>query len=151
MASKFETASEMDADKAMGMRRRFNSSSDMKRAVGLGSAKSGVGHWWGQRVTAAGNVVLAVWFLASILLLPAYDRATVVAWIASPWTAIPLLLLIVSVFWHARLGVQVMLEDYIHTEGMKLLSLIALNFFIIVVAMAAAFSVLTIAFGGFRA
>lgn len=151
MASKFETASEMDAEKGLGMSRRFNSSSQMKRALGLGSAKSGVSHWWGQRVTAAGNVILAVWFLASILLLPAYDRVTVVTWIASPLTAVPLLLLIVSVFWHARLGMQVMLEDYIHSEGLKLLSFVALNFFIILVAMASAFSVLTIAFGGFRA
>ena len=143
MASNSETAS--------GLRRRFNSSSDMKRARGLGSAKSGVQHWWLQRVTAAGNVVLAVWFLASILLLPAYDRVTVVSWIASPLTAVPLLLLILSVFWHLRLGVQVMIEDYVHAEGLKLMSFIALNFFVFLVAAAAAFSVLTIAFGGFRA
>ncbi len=143
MASNSETAS--------GLRRRFNSSSDMKRARGLGSAKSGVQHWWLQRVTAAGNAVLAVWFLASILLLPAYDRVTVVSWIASPLTAVPLLLLILSVFWHLRLGVQVMIEDYVHAEGLKLMSFIALNFFVFLVAAAAAFSVLTIAFGGFRA
>lgn len=132
------------------MASRFNSASETKRALGLGSAKSGVSHWWLQRVTAAGNIVLAVWFLASIILLPAYDRATVISWIASPLTAVPLLLLVLSVFWHVRLGMQVMVEDYVHSPGLKMMTFIALNFFVFAVAAAAAFSVLTIAFGAFR-
>lgn len=129
----------------------FNSASGLKRVRGLGSAKSGVHHWWLQRVTAASNLILLVWFLASLILLPSFDRSSVLAWISSPLVAVPLLLLIVSTFWHARLGVQVLIEDYVHSEGLKLLAIIALNFFIFGIAAVAAFSVLIIAFGGVRA
>ncbi|MCG2841583.1 succinate dehydrogenase, hydrophobic membrane anchor protein [Sandaracinobacter sp. RS1-74] len=129
----------------------FNSASGLKRVRGLGSAKSGVHHWWLQRVTAASNLILLVWFLASLILLPSFDRSSVLAWISSPLVAVPLLLLIVSTFWHARLGVQVLIEDYVHSEGLKLLAIIVLNFFIFGIAAVAAFSVLIIAFGGVRA
>lgn len=128
----------------------FNSSSSLKQVRGLGSAKSGVHHWWLQRVTAAGNLVLLAWFIASLILLPSLDRSSVLAWVSSPLVAIPLLLLIFTTFWHARLGVQVLIEDYVHSEGLKLLAFIALNFFILGTAAVAAFSVLIIAFGGPR-
>lgn len=128
----------------------FNSGSDLKRVRGLGSAKSGVHHWWLQRVTAAGNLILLAWFIASLILLPSLARSSVLAWLSSPLVAIPMLLLILSTFWHARLGVQVMIEDYVHSEGRKLLAFIALNFFIFGTAAVAAFSVLIIAFGGPR-
>ncbi len=129
----------------------FNSSSDIKRVRGLGSAKSGVHHWWLQRVTAAGNIVLLAWFIASLILLPSLDRSSVLAWVSSPLVAVPMLLLILTTFWHARLGVQVLIEDYVHSEGLKLLAFMALNFFILGTAAVAAFSVLIIAFGGPRA
>lgn len=132
------------------MASKFNSPSDMKRARGLGSAKSGVHHWWLQRVTAAGNLVLLVWLVASLIMLPALDRVTVVTWLSSPFVAVPMLLLILTTFWHARLGVQVMLEDYVHSESLRLLSFLALNFFILGTAALAVFSVLLIAFGGAR-
>ncbi|MBS3962024.1 MAG: succinate dehydrogenase, hydrophobic membrane anchor protein [Sandarakinorhabdus sp.] len=125
----------------------FQSASALKRVRGLGSAGSGVRHWWLQRVTAAGNLVLLIWFVASVLLLPTLDHGSVVAWIAQPLVAVPLLLLIFSTFWHARLGLQVMIEDYVHAEGLKLLAFIALNFFIMAAGAVAAFSVLAIAFG----
>lgn len=125
----------------------FKSASDVKRVRGLGSAKSGVHHWWMQRVTAAGNLVLLVWFITSLLLLPNFDHATVLGWVAQPLVAVPLLLLILTTFWHAKLGLQVVLEDYVHTEGMKLLAIIALNFFILGMGAVAAFSVLAIALG----
>lgn len=128
----------------------FNSTSDLKRVRGLGTAKSGVHHWWLQRVTAAGNLILLAWFVASLILLPSLDRSSILAWLSSPLVAIPALLLILSTFWHARLGVQVMIEDYVHSEGLKLLAFIALNFFILGTAAVAAFSVLIIAFGGPR-
>ena len=128
----------------------FNSSSGLKRVRGLGSAKSGVHHWWLQRVTAAGNIVLLAWFIASLILLPSLDRSSVLAWLSSPLVAVPMLLLILTTFWHARLGVQVLIEDYVNTEGLKLLAFIALNFFILGTAAVAAFSVLIIAFGGPR-
>lgn len=129
----------------------FNSSSGLKQVRGLGSAKSGVHHWWLQRVTAAGNLILLAWFVASLILLPSFDRSSVLAWLSSPLVAVPMLLFILTTFWHARLGVQVLIEDYVHAEGLKLLAIIALNFFILGTAAVAVFSVLIIAFGGARA
>lgn len=129
------------------MASRFDSASGLKRVRGLGSAKSGVHHWWLQRVTAVSNFVLMIWFLASLILLPGLDHGSVVAWIAQPLVAVPLLLLTFSTFWHARLGVQVMIEDYVHAEGPKLLAVIALNFFILGMGAVATFSILSIAFG----
>lgn len=125
----------------------FHSATDLKRVRGLGSARSGVHHWWLQRVTAAANLLLFVWFVASLLSLPALDHASVRAWIEQPLVAVPLLLLIVSSFWHARLGVQVMIEDYVRAEGTKLLAILILNLFLLGTGALAAFSVLKIAFG----
>jgi len=125
----------------------FQSASGLKRVRGLGSAKSGTRHWWLQRVTAASNLLLLIWFVTSLLLLPGRDHSSMIAWISQPLVAVPLLLLIFSTFWHARLGVQVMIEDYVHAEGLKLLAFIALNFFILGAGAIAAFSVLAIAFG----
>ncbi len=129
------------------MASRFHSSSDMKRARGLGSAKAGVHHWWLVRVTAVGNFTLLLWFVASLLLLPSLDHATVTAWIAQPLVAIPLVLMILSTFWHARLGFQVFIEDYVHSDGWKLIALTALSFFLLALGAASIFSVLAIAFG----
>ena len=117
------------------------------RVRGLGSAKSGALHWWQQRVTAAGNLLLVPWFIASLVRLPALDYATVTAWLRQPVAAVPLLLLIASVFWHFRLGLQVFIEDYLHEEGTKLLAILALNFYAVAGAAVAVFCVLKIALG----
>ena len=117
------------------------------RVRGLGTAKSGTGHWWQQRVTAIGNLVLMTWFIVSLVRLPNLEYQTMIAWLQQPIAAIPLLLLIASVFYHFRLGVQVMLEDYIHHEGNKVLAMMLLNFYVIALAFTAIFSVLKIAFG----
>jgi succinate dehydrogenase / fumarate reductase membrane anchor subunit len=129
------------------MATNFESASGLKRVRGLGSAKSGVHHWWLQRVTAVGNFALMAWFVLSLLLLPNLDHSSVIAWIAQPLVAVPLMLLVLSTFWHARLGVQVMIEDYVHAEGLKLLSVLALNFFILGAGALALFSIARIAFG----
>jgi succinate dehydrogenase / fumarate reductase, membrane anchor subunit len=117
------------------------------RVRGLGTAKSGTGHWWQQRVTAIGNLVLMSWFIVSLVRLPNLEYRTMIAWLQQPIAAIPLLLLIASVFYHFRLGVQVMLEDYIHHEGNKVLAMMLLNFYVVALAFTAVFSVLKIAFG----
>jgi len=120
---------------------------EIGRVRGLGAAKSGVGHWWQQRVTAVANLALVLWFVVSLVRLPGLDYASVVVWLRQPVAAIPMLLLIVSVFYHFRLGVQVFIEDYLHNEGTKLLALLALNFYALGGAAAAVFAVLKIALG----
>src|SRR3546814_6880673 len=84
------------------------------RVRGLGAAKEGTHHWWHQRLTAGGNLLLVLWFVFSMARLPAYDHAPLIDWIGSPWVAIPLVLLVASVFYHFRIGLQVLIEDYEH-------------------------------------
>lgn len=129
------------------MASNFQSATGIKRVRGLGSAKGGVHHWWLQRVTAVSNLLLAAWFIGSLMLLPDLSFASVTAWIGQPLVAVPLLLLVFSTFWHARLGMQVMIEDYVHSEGLKLFALIKMNLFVVAAGAVAAFSILSIAFG----
>jgi succinate dehydrogenase / fumarate reductase membrane anchor subunit len=117
------------------------------RVRGLGSAKSGAHHWWMQRVTAAGNILLLLWFVVSIFRLPALDYKTVTEWLRSPLVAVPLILLTINVFWHLRLGLQVVLEDYEKDET-KILGLIFINFFAVGGGALAIFSILKIVFAG---
>jgi succinate dehydrogenase / fumarate reductase membrane anchor subunit len=112
---------------------------------GLGPAKEGTHHWWHQRLTAGSNLLLMLWFVISIALLPAYDQSTLIAWLASPWAAVPMILLVVSTFYHFRLGLQVVIEDYQHDET-RIVLLILLNFFSVGVATLAVFSILKVAF-----
>ncbi|WP_068080954.1 MULTISPECIES: succinate dehydrogenase, hydrophobic membrane anchor protein [Novosphingobium] len=112
------------------------------RVRGLGSAHSGAHHWIVQRVSAIGNLVLTAWFAVSLLLMPNFNYITVHDWIVSPVSAVALSLLIISVFWHVRLGMQVLIEDYLHEAGTKFVALAALN---LVVFGAAFYGVFTIA------
>jgi succinate dehydrogenase / fumarate reductase membrane anchor subunit len=114
---------------------------------GLGSAKQGTGHWWHQRLTAGSNLFLMLWFLLAVAQVPAYDYAALRLWLSSAWVAIPLILLIASVFYHFRLGLQVVIEDYQHGES-RVLLMILLNFFTVAAAGVAIFSILKIAFTG---
>ncbi|RJF90423.1 succinate dehydrogenase, hydrophobic membrane anchor protein [Sphingomonas cavernae] len=126
----------------------MGSGTGIGRVRGLGSAKHGSKHWLHQRLTAAGNLVLVLWLLFSLLSLGSLEHAGVVAWLSSPLVAVPMMLMIVSVFWHLKLGMQVMMEDYVHDEGLKLLSLVAINFYAIGAAALALFSIAKIAFTG---
>ncbi len=94
---------------------------------GLGSAHHGAHHWLAARTTAIGNLVLMTWFIISLLLLSDYSYASVTAWLSQPIAAVPMILLVISVFYHARLGLQVVIEDYIHEPGSKFALLSALN------------------------
>ena len=117
------------------------------RVRGLGSAKSGSHHWWLQRLTAAGNILLLLWFVFSILKLPALDHKNVVEWMASPLVAVPLLLLVVNTFWHFRLGLQVLIEDYLHDYA-RVAAIVLLNFYTVGAAALAIFAILRVAFAG---
>ncbi len=94
---------------------------------GLGSAKEGLGHWTMQRLTGIGNAVLIIWFLISAMTLAGADYQETVSWLASPVTAGLMLLLIASVFYHAKLGLQVVIEDYVHHHGLKIAALTAVT------------------------
>ena len=118
------------------------------RVRGLGSARSGAGHWWHERLTSVSTLILFVWLLVSLLRLPSLDHGIVTEWLGSPIAAVPMLLLIVSTFWHLKLGMQVVIEDYVHEEGWKFFSIALLNFFTIGAGALAFFSVLKIAFSG---
>ena len=100
----------------------------IKRVRGLGSAHEGAHHWLLQRFTAIGNLVLMLFLVVSLALLPSYDYATMSGWASQTLPATALALLIVSVFWHARLGLQVLVEDYVHDAGTKFAVLALLNF-----------------------
>lgn len=94
---------------------------------GLGSAKDGTGHWTMQRLTAIANAVLIVWFLFNAIGLAGADYEATRAWLASPFTAGMMLLLVASAFYHAKLGLQVVIEDYVHHEGLKIAGLTAIT------------------------
>jgi succinate dehydrogenase / fumarate reductase membrane anchor subunit len=118
------------------------------RVIGLGSAKEGVEHWWRQRLTAIALVPLALWFVATLLAHLGGDYSHAAQWIGAPVPAILMVLLIGTTFYHAALGVQVVIEDYVHTEWLKLAALVLLRGACLVLAVAGIFAVLRLAFRG---
>ena len=124
----------------------MGSGTSIGRVRGLGSAKEGAHHWWRQRVTAGSNLFLTLWFVFSILRMPGYDYVSVQSWLHNSWAAVPMILLIVSVFYHFRLGLQVVIEDYQHDEK-RVAAMILLNFFTVATAATAIFAILKVAFG----
>lgn len=120
----------------------------LARARGLGSAREGAGHWWAQRLTAVALVPLCLWFVAGILGLIGAGHGAALAWIASPVNAILLVLLLFAVFHHAQLGLQVVIEDYVHSEWRKLALIVAVKFGALILGLAAVFAVARIAFAG---
>jgi len=122
--------------------------SELGRVRGLGSAKEGVRHWWAQRATAVALVPLSVWFLASLVCLLGGTRAELAAWLSSPFSAGLMLLFLLATFWHALLGLQVVIEDYVHHEGRKLATLFAVKGLILVLAAASVVAVLKLMLQG---
>jgi len=121
--------------------------SPLGRAVGLGSAKEGVEHWWLQRITAVALVPLTLWFVIAVIRLVGADVDTVGDWVGRPLPAILLVLLLIASFYHAALGLQVVIEDYVHAELTKLGLVIAVRLVCFAFAVAGIFAVLTIAVG----
>ncbi|MET0534286.1 MAG: succinate dehydrogenase, hydrophobic membrane anchor protein [Steroidobacter sp.] len=121
--------------------------SPVGKVLGLGSAGEGVGHWWTQRISSVALVLLGLWFVFALLRLPDFGYATVTGWIASPYNAVLLSLLIGTMVYHSLLGVQVVVEDYVGHHGWKIVTMIGLSFLHYVLAALGIFAVLRIAFG----
>ncbi len=119
----------------------------LSEVQGLGSAKSGTGHFWMQRVTAIANIPLVIFLVIFIIAHLGATRAELVASIANPFIAILLLLSFISILWHMRLGLQVVIEDYVHGPAVKLASLLANTFFTAALGVAAFYAILKMSFG----
>ncbi|MDP7143011.1 MAG: succinate dehydrogenase, hydrophobic membrane anchor protein [Alphaproteobacteria bacterium] len=121
----------------------------LARAKGLGSAKEGSEHWFMQRVTAISNLILMAWLIWSVIHhVVGASHADFTAWLAAPVNAILMILAVISVFYHAALGTQVITEDYVHHEGLKMIKLIGIKLFFFGAAVACIFSIMKVAFGG---
>jgi succinate dehydrogenase / fumarate reductase, membrane anchor subunit len=125
----------------------MNHRSPLARARGLGSAKEGVGHWWAQRLTALALLPLLIWLVLALALLDGYGYMTLIGWVAQPVTAILLLVTVPALFWHSSLGLQVVIEDYIGSKGLRMTLIIAVNFANILGCIISIFAVLKIAMG----
>jgi len=123
---------------------------ELGRVRGLGSAKHGAGHWWQQRVTAFVNIALILWLLVSLVRLPNLDYNTVHAWMQGPFVAVPLVLIVLNTFWHFKMGLQVVIEDYQHGES-RIVFLGLLNIFTFGAGALALFSILKVALTGVAA
>jgi succinate dehydrogenase / fumarate reductase membrane anchor subunit len=119
----------------------------LKTARSLGSAKDGADHFWMQRVTAVANLFLALFLVWLLVTLLGADHATIKQKLTNPLIAIPLLALAISGTVHMRIGMQTIIEDYVHGEGLKVVALMLNTFFAILIALACIFSVLKLSFG----
>jgi len=122
--------------------------SPLSRVLGSGSAKEGTEHWWNQRLTAIGLLILGLWFLAAFAGIDGYSQAELVAWVGEPMNAVMLLLVSVTLAWHSALGIQVVIEDYVHGAGIKVIALILNKFIHVLLGVAALLAVLNVALGG---
>jgi succinate dehydrogenase / fumarate reductase membrane anchor subunit len=121
--------------------------SPLSRVLGLGSAKDGTAHWWAQRVTAVALVPLALWFVFSLLTLPDFEYETVRTWLSVPITGFLSVLLVGVMSYHSYLGTIVIIEDYVASSGMKVLSLMILRFLYVLAGGAAMFAIFRVVFG----
>jgi len=120
----------------------------LARARGLGSAKDGVGHWWAQRLTAIALIPLVVWFAVSLVMLSGADYTVVRAWIGAPLVMMLLTLIIVVGLYHGQLGMQVVIEDYVGSDGWKLALIVTVKFVAVLFGLGAIVAILRIGFGG---
>ncbi|WP_338244503.1 succinate dehydrogenase, hydrophobic membrane anchor protein [Aurantiacibacter hainanensis] len=116
------------------------------RVRGLGSSHEGAHHWLMQRFTAVGNLVTVLFLGISLALMGDYSHAGVSEWLSSPLPAFMVALLVISTFWHARLGLQVLIEDYVHEAGSKFAAILVLNIASFAGAAYGLFSIASLAF-----
>ena len=125
---------------------------DMKTPLakvrGLGSAKDGTHHWWVQRVTAIANIPLVIFMVISFVGNVGKSHAEWVAWLKQPFASVLVVLFVANFVYHMRLGLQVIVEDYVHDKGTKIASMLVITFACVLIAALSIFSVLRIAFGG---
>ena len=126
----------------------MDSRTNIGRVRGLGSAKHGGEHWLKQRLTAVGNVLLTTWFVLSLFMIPSFEHGALAQWLAQPLVAVPMILMIANIFSHVKLCLQVLIEDYVHDEGLKFASMTLLNFYVIASAVFGIFVVAKLAFTG---
>jgi succinate dehydrogenase / fumarate reductase membrane anchor subunit len=119
--------------------------SPLGRVLGRGAAGEGVGHWWAQRVTAIALLPLTLWFAWSLLGLQLQSYDEVRGWLGQPWVAVGTILLVATLAWHSRLGVQVVIEDYVHGKAAKTALLLISTFVHGGAAVAAVFAILVLA------
>ena len=115
--------------------------------LGLGSAKDGTGHFWGQRLSGIGLLILGLWFVYSVWTIPGFTHVDALAFIGAPFNSVLLMLLVVTMAYHSILGVQVVIEDYVHGHGLKLASLIISRFAHTFLAVAAIYAIIKIGLG----
>lgn len=126
----------------------MGSGTNIGHVRGHGSAQEGAHHWIVQRTTAVANLLLTLWLFFSLLRLPNFEHELMVEWLSQPIVAVPMILMLISLFWHLRLGLQVLIEDYVADEAMKFGLIVMLNFFAFGGATFGIFLVAKIAFTG---
>jgi len=120
----------------------------LSQVKGLGSAKEGTDHFWVQRLTAIAMIPLVIWIAFSVARLPSMSQADIHAWLASPFASVMMILFLITSFWHARLGLQMVIEDYVSNHAVRTASIIAVTFACVALGVTGVFSVLRIAFAG---
>ena len=131
-----------------GAVRAVDSETPLGRVRGLGPSGEGAHHWWDERLSSIALLLLLVWLIVSLLRMPALDHESVRAWLAQPLAATPMLLLVFAIFWHSRMGLRVVVEDYVHEEGGRLFWIVLIDFAAIFAGALAVYSVLKIGLAG---
>jgi len=121
--------------------------SPLGRVLGLGSAKDGTSHWWSQRVSAAGLALLGLWFAGALAGMRGFDYASARALLGDPVNAVLMALLVATALYHSMLGVQVVIEDYVHQGAAKVAALVAVKFVHVLAGALGVFAVLRVGFG----
>jgi succinate dehydrogenase / fumarate reductase membrane anchor subunit len=119
----------------------------LAKVRGLGSAKDGTHHWWAQRLTAIALVPLTFWFIYTLVSLTTMDYLAAIGWLQSPMNSILLILFVFALFYHAELGMQVVIEDYIENEALKITSIILLKFVMLFAGLAGIVAILKVFLG----